>query len=38
MNAPTDFNDLAAMMSIEEVQRQIAQAVPAVDPPVWPEL
>jgi hypothetical protein len=37
VNAPTDFNDLAAMASIEEVQRQIAQAVPAVAPPVWPE-
>jgi hypothetical protein len=37
MNAPTDFNDLAAMASIEEVQRQIAQAVPAVEPPVWPD-
>lgn len=36
MNA-TDFNDLAAMASIEEVQRQIDQAVPAVEPPVWPE-
>lgn len=37
MNAPTDFNDLAAMASIEEVQRQISQAVPSVDPPVWPD-
>lgn len=36
MNA-TDFNDLAAMASIEDVQRQIAQAVPAVEPPVWPD-
>ena len=37
MNAPTDFNDLAAMASIEEVQRQVDQAVPAVEPPSWPE-
>lgn len=37
MNAPTDFNDLAAMASIEEVQRQVALAVPAVEPPVWPD-
>jgi len=36
MNA-TDFNDLAAMASIDEVERQIAQAVPAVEPPVWPD-
>lgn len=36
MNA-TDFNDLAALASIEEVQRQVDQAVPAVDPPVWPD-
>ncbi|NDP61068.1 YfjI family protein [Polaromonas sp.] len=36
MNA-TDFNDLAAMASIEEVQRQIDQAVPSVEPPVWPD-
>jgi putative DNA primase/helicase len=35
MNA-TDFNDLAAMASIEEVQRQIEQASPAVEPPAWP--
>ncbi|MDO8774293.1 MAG: YfjI family protein [Burkholderiaceae bacterium] len=37
MNAPTDFNDLAAMASIEEVLRQVDKAVPAVEPPVWPD-
>ena len=36
MNA-TDFNDLAAMASIEEVQRQVEQAVPAIEPPSWPD-
>ena len=36
----TDFNDLAAMASIDEVNRQVndaVPAVPAVPPPVWPE-
>ena len=33
----TDFNDLAAVASIEEVQRQIDQAMPEIEPPVWRE-
>lgn len=33
----TDFNDLATAASIEEVNRQIAQAVPAVMPTAWRE-
>lgn len=37
MSKPTDFNDLAALASIAEVQRQVNQAVPAVAPPEWPE-
>jgi replicative DNA helicase len=37
MSDATDFNDLATMASIEEVQRQVDQAVPAVEPPVWPD-
>ena len=33
----TDFNDLASTASIEEVQRQVAQAMPAVEPTTWRE-
>ena len=33
----TDFNDLAAVASIEDVQRQVAQAVPAVELSAWRE-
>lgn len=37
MNVATDFNDLAAAVSLEEVRRQIDQAMPTVTPPEWPD-
>jgi replicative DNA helicase len=37
MIAATDFNDLAAAVSLDEVRRQVEQAVPTVTPPEWPD-
>lgn len=37
MTGATDFNDLAAVVSLDEVRRQVDQAAPAVAPPEWPE-
>lgn len=37
MSGATDFNDLAAMVDLGEVRRQVEQAEPAVIPPEWPD-
>ena len=34
---PTDFNDLATVVDLDEVRRQIDRAQPAVIPPEWPD-
>jgi putative DNA primase/helicase len=37
MSGATDFNDLAAVVSLDEVRRQVDQAAPTVAPAEWPD-
>lgn len=37
MTSPSDFNDLASEAGLDEVRRQIGEAVPTVQPAEWPE-
>lgn len=37
MTIPTDFNDLASEAGLDEVRRQLDEAMPAVPPAEWPE-
>lgn len=37
MDAPTDWNDMAGMEGLDEVSRQVENAVPTVTPPEWPD-
>lgn len=37
MIAPTDANDLARLKGLPAVAKMVSEAVPAVDPPEWPD-
>jgi putative DNA primase/helicase len=37
MDAPTDWNDMAGMEGLDEVSRQVENAVPTVTQPDWPD-
>lgn len=37
MDAPTDWNDMAGMEGLDEVSRQVGNAVPGLETTVWPE-